>query len=555
MSWYLSRPLNSTRSRPSIPSELSTSGTTELGQLVETIRKTLPVELQGLVYRNVSGLFHFLAGASLTLNELEGEAGPDRGVVIHPIPFHFVKSLRANSTIILGEECLTNIGSDNASNFEQEIVLQDKAVYGIQVSLGTYGVVALRVLYQDNSTSAWLGFGLRRWTATYKGDDLTKLHTVSDGFKLISVGFTDGEPSKPPTNLAHLFFDHEMVLPPGAKYFLADMKIPGAEILGNPNGRLAQYLDLSLIEIQSLTVVCNIEAIYKIQINGGGPKLELGDRVAIKPSARDEENFSITRFFQPGERMTSIQLITRGPERPMVWKGPFLLVRTSKSRTWYFGTFMLPFLQPLHISSFESEGTREIMGLFIDPTNVNPGKINTLGVCLGSPLLGLEQAGLRVPRSRSDSEPLMFPSVYPFAAFLSRATLLNVIALKVQKFGDRCVGMCVEREGGIIETLGMWDPVRLDTISTIYSYRQGPLQPLTFIFSAAPELLKRYVEDIVVSAPPDLEPGRPRFTWSSFGSQLAWWFTPRYTFLEDWQGEESDILETVAPNIPCVYGR
>lgn len=110
------------------------------------------------------------------------------------------------------------------------------------------------------------------------------------------------------------------------------MKIPGAEILGNPNARLAQYLDLSLIEIQSLTVVCNIEAIYKIQINGGGPKLELGDRVAIKPSARDEENFSITRFFQPGERMTSIQLITRGPERPMVWKGPFLLVSQAVSR-------------------------------------------------------------------------------------------------------------------------------------------------------------------------------------------------------------------------------
>ncbi|CAG9947846.1 unnamed protein product [Clonostachys rosea f. rosea IK726] len=553
MSWYLSRPLNGTSSRPSLPAGLST--TTELGQLVKAIRKTLPVELQGLVYRNVSGLFRFLAGASLTLNDLDKKAGSNSGVVNHPVSHHSVKSLRANSTIILGEECLTSIGSDNASNFEQEIALQDKPVYGIQVSLGTYGVVALRVIYQGNSTSSWLGFGIRKWTATFKGDDLTRLHTVSDGFKLISVGFTNGELSQPPTNLAHLFFDHDKVLPPGTKYLLADMKIPGAQILGNPDARLAQYLDFSHLEIQSLTVVCNIEAIYKIQINGGGPKLELGNRVAIKPSARDEENFSITRFFQPGERMTSIHLITRGPERPMVWKGPFLLIRTSKSRTLYFGTFILPFLQPLHVSSFESEGTREILGLFIDPTNINPGKINTLGVCLGSPLLGLKQAGLRIPRSRSDSEPLIFPSVYPFAAFLSRATLLNVLTLKVQKFGDRCVGMCVERQGGIIETLGMWDPVRLDTISNIYSYHQGPLQPLTFIYSEAPELLKRYVEDIVVSASPDLAPGRPRFTWSSFGSQLAWWFTPRYTLLEDWQGEESDILETVTPNIPCVYGR
>ncbi|CAG9988864.1 unnamed protein product [Clonostachys byssicola] len=553
MSWYLSRPLNGTSSRPTLPAGLST--TTELGQLVETIRKSLPVELQGLIYRNVSGLFRFLAGASFTLNELDENAGPDRGVVINPVPHHSVKFLRATSTIILGEECLTNIGSDNASNYEQDIALQDKPVYGIQVSLGTYGVVALRVIYQDNTTSSWLGFGPRKWTATYKGDDLTKLRTASDGFKLISVGFTNGEVSQPPTNLAHLFFDHDKVLPPRAKYLLADMKIPGTQILGNPSARLAQYLDLSHIEIQSLTVVCNIEAIYKIQINGGGPKLELGDRVAIKPSARDEENFPVTRFFRPGERMTSIHLITRGPDRPMVWKGPFLLVRTSKSRTLYFGTFVLPFLQPLHVSSFEPEGIREILGLFIDPTNINPGKINTLGVCLGSSLPGLEQAGLRVPTYRRDAEPLMFPSVYPFAAFLSRTTLLNVITLKVQKFGDRCIGMCVERERGIIETLGMWDPVRLDTISSIYSHRQGPLQPLTFIYSAAPEPLKRYVEDIVVAASPDLAPGRPRFTWSSFGSQLAWWFTPRYTFIQDWQGEESDILQTVAPNIPCAYGR
>ncbi|VUC32542.1 unnamed protein product [Clonostachys rosea] len=548
MSWYLSWPLNGTRSRPWIPTGLST--TTKLGQLVETVRKTLPVELQELIYQKVSGLFRFLAETSLTLKELDGEASADRGVVVHPVSKGLAKFLRAHSTHIHGEECLTEI--DSHSNFEQQIALQEKPIHGIQVSVGTYGVVAVRVLYQDYSTSSWLGRGPRKWTATYKGDDLGRLRTVSDGFKLIRVGFPDEAPSE--LDSAHLFFDHDKVLPRGAKYVLTDMKTTGAEILGNPNARMVQHLDLSHIEIKSLTVVCNIDAIYKIQINAGGSKLELGDRVAIKPHPRGEENFSITRFFQPGERMTSVQLISRGPPRPLIWKGPFLVVRTSKSRTLFFGVFVMPIYQPLYLAAYEPGEVREITGLLIDPTNINPGKINTLGVCLGNPLVGVEQARLRVPMPRANSEKLAFPGVFPFGAFLSRATLLNVITLKVQKFGDRCVGMCVERGDGIIETLGMWDPVRPDTVSTIYSCHQGPLQPLTFIYSPARGQLEHYVEDIVVSAPPDLAPDRQRFTWSSFSSQLAWWFTPRYTFLEEWRGEESDILERFE-RIPCFYGR
>jgi hypothetical protein len=87
--------------------------------------------------------------------------------------------LSADVRRILGEDCLTGIMADGSGSHHRNIDVRDAPVFGFQVSYGTYGVVALRVLYDDESTSPWLGIPLALST-TYRCKDLKQLRTFSD---------------------------------------------------------------------------------------------------------------------------------------------------------------------------------------------------------------------------------------------------------------------------------------------------------------------------------------------------------------------------------------
>lgn len=165
-------------------SKLSTS--TPLGRLIQQIEQRLPFEAQKLIYDNVTGLFSCLARCFATLIRygefLSGQnAVMQRPKALCPLRNQNLGKIGANFVRILDEVYLKDIGATTSSqSFEERIDVIDKGIRGFQYSIGAYGVVAFRILYEDDSQSPWIGSGTRRWTTTYEVTDLTQLRAISD---------------------------------------------------------------------------------------------------------------------------------------------------------------------------------------------------------------------------------------------------------------------------------------------------------------------------------------------------------------------------------------
>jgi hypothetical protein len=85
-------------------------------------------------------------------------------------------------------------------------------------------------------------------------------------------------------------------------------------------------------------------------------------------------------------------------------------------------------------------------------------------------------------------------------AFLSKANLLWVKLLQVQKLGNRCRGLLIHRLDDSIDIFGQWDPASASTISTLYHADDGAaLESITFVVADPTNPKKTYVEDIVVN--------------------------------------------------------
>lgn len=97
---------------------------------------------------------------------------------------------------------------------------------------------------------------------------------------------------------------------------------------------------------------------------------------------------------------------------------------------------------------------------------------------------------------------------------MSKAHLLNLKTLKIQRVGLRCIGMLIERHYGIQETLGQWDPSNPNGTSVLYESSWGPLGPLSFFFSDHYND-GRYVKDIVLGCT-DLPLDGLSYTYAEF---------------------------------------
>lgn len=184
--WHFAESLAGLDRNPNtLPLSSSISTSTELGQLLEQIERRLPFELQDLILDDVEGFFRILSASCTTLSWYR-QSIKKQGLATQPLQTTFplrhcpeIKKIGANFTPILGEICLKDIGEGSSTPFEQAIDVA-YGVRGFQYSIGAYGVVAFRVLYNDGAPSPWLGGGKDRWTTTYEAADLTKLYAVSD---------------------------------------------------------------------------------------------------------------------------------------------------------------------------------------------------------------------------------------------------------------------------------------------------------------------------------------------------------------------------------------
>lgn len=134
---------------------------TSLGNLMAVIETMLPIEVQITIYSYVSGLFESLVRSWSVFDNHRRivMALDDHRVSSMTLPLvgsGQIKTLHANAETILGETCLTGIGANHDSEkfFYKMIPVTSLPIQGVQVTLGMYGVVGLRILYVDGSESA-----------------------------------------------------------------------------------------------------------------------------------------------------------------------------------------------------------------------------------------------------------------------------------------------------------------------------------------------------------------------------------------------------------------
>lgn len=159
---------------------------TSLGQYLSLISRKLPPEIQSMILGYVPELFRSLQGCLKTLewaSSLPINIYQPARPILTTEPFSqctTVRNIMGEVIRVLGEPCLVRIGAtDEAYHADSSIRLSDVPIFGIQVSLGAYGVAAIRVLYADHSMSPWLG-SPGSWFATWRCGDLRRLRAFSD---------------------------------------------------------------------------------------------------------------------------------------------------------------------------------------------------------------------------------------------------------------------------------------------------------------------------------------------------------------------------------------
>lgn len=165
------------------------------------------------------------------------------------------------------------------------------------------------------------------------------------------------------------------------------------------------------------------------------------------------------------------------------------------------------------LSVFEIPGHVKVVGLFSEPWWFMP--LSTFGVVAEpQPTTKSDDTQLThlddipIPNHGNDISPFMVQ--WMSDVFLSKARLLDVKTLTLQRNGERCIGLLIEYNDGSLGTLGQWNPMNHST-SVIFDSQQGkPLESLYFIYSAQ-RICYRCVTDISLSAP---EADTPHFEWS-----------------------------------------
>lgn len=170
---------------------------TNLSDLLHKAVLRLPPELRHEIAAHLRQSVVFsLLSTRCTLQFLD-LIGPSTGTNSQPFATPKTTAIYAKSIHLFGSAYLRQLefaeddrlrDGDSASI---SIVNGQRAVQGLNVVLGAYGLRAARVIYCDGSFSPWLGNPASGWYATLSGNDLHKLSAIQDVSTTgISTGFS-----------------------------------------------------------------------------------------------------------------------------------------------------------------------------------------------------------------------------------------------------------------------------------------------------------------------------------------------------------------------------
>lgn len=157
---------------------------THLGKIALQL-STMPLEVQSQVLDDLGGsLFISLLRAKIFSLQILPRISDS--TTLQPItrvlyPAATIRSIHVRFTNILGRTYLSKIGfNDEFKDGSSSISTPACNVRGLRFALGKFGLRGLQVIYDDGSSSSWLGDSSSCWIGVVHGRDLSKLRVIAD---------------------------------------------------------------------------------------------------------------------------------------------------------------------------------------------------------------------------------------------------------------------------------------------------------------------------------------------------------------------------------------
>lgn len=159
-------------------------GTTEFGRLVSKLSK-MPLEIQFQVTKRLDlTIFLSLLKTKTLVTQLLPQIiesttmKPETRTLDND---GSLNSIHVSYRNIMGTSYLAAIGfKTDGGGAASSISVADHDVRGVQFSLGRFGLRGIRVLYEDDNCSPWLGESSSSWIGVACGRDLSRLRVVAD---------------------------------------------------------------------------------------------------------------------------------------------------------------------------------------------------------------------------------------------------------------------------------------------------------------------------------------------------------------------------------------
>ena len=154
-------------------------GDTPLGELLGAIARRLPVELQDAIStcldtQMIGSIARASKTATFKLKDQEYEMP-----WWHAVPYKApATSLNAKTSHLFGLLYISKLSFNEPGDIS--IPLESAGVRGFRFAIDSYGLRAIRVLYDDQSTSPWLGDPQSSWYGEIFGSNLEELSVISD---------------------------------------------------------------------------------------------------------------------------------------------------------------------------------------------------------------------------------------------------------------------------------------------------------------------------------------------------------------------------------------
>lgn len=160
---------------------------TPLANLLSKVR-TLSTELQFQVMSLLQGtMFASLLQAKIFVLDTLPRLGPRSAWAIQPKPRPLRASkeqksdrLACRSTHIMGRSYLSDLALGHLEGPSSYIHIADKEIRGLQFALGRFGLRGVCVLYEDETSSLWLGDSSFCWVGTVPCSNLSRLNVIAD---------------------------------------------------------------------------------------------------------------------------------------------------------------------------------------------------------------------------------------------------------------------------------------------------------------------------------------------------------------------------------------